>query len=635
MRNSMRALLGAWIVACSGMEPLLAADPTFTLAGRAGGPMHAVAVSGHYAIAGLEHQIVVFDATKPASPSLVFQGPTLENAPEAIATAGTIAAVADGAGGLLVYDLTDPAIPKRIATVAIDGGAHDVALDGDLAAVAAHDQGLLLYRLANPRRPAEVGSIVPAGRSVESVALAGTYAFLAVQPAGLFVVDLSKPATPKIVGRLALPGTPSGVAVEGSHAYVAAGRAGLQIVDVSDPASPQPAGASKENAERAVDVAVSGGRAFVADRTFFNEAGEFMRRGALRVVDVADPSHPSTLKSFGGDLVSVATDGALVFGASFAHRGGGGPTALVVADGAAATPSLLATTTLPRSIGSPMRAAGTSLYTVDEALRKFDVSHPLRPRLVWSLDLGVAGVGLNGIALGADYAYVGGGSGGLRVVRIAGAGAPELVKTVPGASYDVARDGSRLYVAGTTGVRMYSLANPASPAVLGSISSTWTASALQGAGARLYVAPYPGKALLIYDVSDPAYPQLIGSHDNGHTTSDLLVQDGVVALGDSTLGTLRFVDVTNAAAPAPLGEATLVPAALSGIARVDDAVYVSIPALPGGGLRRIDITDPAHPQTAGSFPMSDAFALGVAAFPSGVVAVGTSAGLAVLTQETP
>ncbi|MFO7918974.1 MAG: PQQ-binding-like beta-propeller repeat protein [Anaerolineae bacterium] len=92
-------------------------------------------------------------------------------------------------------------------------------------------------------------------------------------------------------------GTVLAVALSGDHAYVAAGDGGLRVVDVADPSHPSEVG-SCDPPGNAYGVAVSGNCAYVAD-------------GNLRVIDVSDPSDPSEVGSCDtlGSAYAVAVSG--------------------------------------------------------------------------------------------------------------------------------------------------------------------------------------------------------------------------------------------------------------------------------------------------------------------------------------
>jgi hypothetical protein len=529
----------------------------------------------------------------------------------------------------VTYDVSTPSQPDRLSTLPIAGGAIDVALRGNFALVAADVHGLRVIDVNDPAHPAETGSYVPASTAVRGVDASGTKAYVSTQPGGLRVVDVADPTAPAPLGFVPLAGSPQGITVQGTRAFVAAGHSGLQIVDVSNASAPSLLGTSVPGHELAVDVAVDGNLAFVGGRTYYNDATEREVRGNLRVVDVSDAAHPLTLATLRGDFIGVTAQPGLAFAASRFDDDSRTVSKLEVFDVTTpATPQRLAAVALAAQMRGPLVASGHSLFTIDQVLRKFDLSHPARPKQAWSLALDTGtGQALHGLAVAGGYAYVGGGDGGLNVVDLS---APARVGILHGDAYVVAVDGARAYVGGRTGLRIVDISDPAHPVKLGAIHGPWSASELRADGNRLYVAPYPGKSLLIYDVSDPANPQLGGSYDNSHESTSMQVAGTIAYLGDGLFGRIDVIDVTDAAAPALLGHLNLTPGALSDLALDGNSLYASLPAIPGGGMRRIDLSDPAHPAIAGEYFMNKEFAEGVAVLPSGTIALVASDGLRTL-----
>jgi WD40 repeat protein/transcriptional regulator with XRE-family HTH domain len=153
-------------------------------------------------------------------------------------------------------------------------------------------------------------------------------------------------------------------------------------------------------------------------------------------------------------------------------------------------------------------------------------------------------------------------------------------------------------------VRLWDVADPAHPRILGSIPT--------GAAAVNWVAFSPGGRMLasgsvdgavrLWDVADPAHPRPLGPPLTGGTGA---VETVVFSPGGHTLassdddGAIRLWDITDPAHPRPLGKP------LTGSAT---AVYV-VAFSPGGGMlasgsvdgavRLWDVADPAHPRPLG------------------------------------
>ncbi len=202
-----------------------------------------------------------------------------------VALAGSVALVADGSGGLQVVDVADPAAPQIIGSQTCDGFAHAVAVTGSYAFVAQSGSGVQVFHIGDPADPIPAGSCDTPGWA-QDVALAGGYAFVADGNSGLQVIDVSDPGNPVPAGSLPIEGYAFGLAVSGSYAYVAAGDAGLQVVDIDDPASPVAEGAVATPGS-ARDLALAGELAYLA-------AGD----AGFQLLDLDDPANPVHLGGY-------------------------------------------------------------------------------------------------------------------------------------------------------------------------------------------------------------------------------------------------------------------------------------------------------------------------------------------------
>ncbi len=121
---------------------------------------------------------------------------------------------------------------------------------GDLAYVADGASGLRVIDVSNPafpvehRRPRHAGLRLRTSRSSASSPTWPTAAF------GLRVIDVSNPAAPVEIGALDTPGYAYDVEVVGELAYVADRDSGLRVIDVSNPAAPVEIGSPRHAGQR-------------------------------------------------------------------------------------------------------------------------------------------------------------------------------------------------------------------------------------------------------------------------------------------------------------------------------------------------------------------------------------------------
>jgi hypothetical protein len=158
---------------------------------------------------------------------------------------------------------------------------YDVAVSGTHAYVAAYFAGLLVIDVSNPAIPQQVTSFTGSG-FVRGVKVVGSCAYLN----GLRVLDISTPTDPQPVGGANVPvGIP---AVAGALAYTT-GVYGFEVFDISDPTGPMRIGGYQASS--------FGGEVAVAERYACAAIGFYpgqpgLREGRLSVLDVSDPTSP-------------------------------------------------------------------------------------------------------------------------------------------------------------------------------------------------------------------------------------------------------------------------------------------------------------------------------------------------------
>jgi hypothetical protein len=264
--------------------------------------------------------------------------------------------------GLHIFDVSNPAGPKKVGFCNLPGTARDVAVVGSYAYVAAREGGLRVVDISNPKAPTDLGSYRPQrpapewGPVIEAVAVAGHYAYVAYKyrhknrPHGgvhivdisnpkalvglgffetvgqfesiavagkyayvadngndgiLYVVDISNPKAPLKVGTCEAIGEPQGLVVAGNHVYVADDADAMYIVDVSNPRAPKKVGSFTNRPGLAEAVAVAGRYAYVCDNG----------GGRVYVVDVSDPTAPREITFFEttGVTAGVAVAGEYIY----------------------------------------------------------------------------------------------------------------------------------------------------------------------------------------------------------------------------------------------------------------------------------------------------------------------------------
>ncbi len=159
-----------------------------------------------------------------------------------VEAAGGLAWVADGSGGLRVFEVSNPRNPVELGALDTPGSASAVEERNGIAYVADDSSGLRVIDVSEVSTPEELGALDTPGRALD-VSVVDELAYVADGGSGLRVIGVSDPKSPVELGALDTPGVADGVAVVDTLAFVADGDSGLRIVDVSDAAAPFELGA--------------------------------------------------------------------------------------------------------------------------------------------------------------------------------------------------------------------------------------------------------------------------------------------------------------------------------------------------------------------------------------------------------
>jgi len=455
--------------------------------------------------------------------------------------------LADGAAGLVIIDVTDPAAPVLTGSYDTAGDATAVVLSGDFAFVADGPGGMAVLDISNLSVPILAGSFESGGNAT-GIAVDGNYAYLASGNDGLLVLDITDPTNPGVAGDFATTGDAVDVTVSGNHAFVATSNGSLQIFDITDPTSVLSVG-SYEPGGSAWDVAVDGDLAILA-------AGG----AGLALIDIEDPTNPSALGSLPitGGAYDVAIDGDMVY----------------------------------------VSAAGSGLVVVD-------ISDPVFPMISKNLDTPGSA---EGVSLGDVFAFVADGAGGMQVVEVRQPMYPQLWGSyvTTGNGFDIEVAGDHAYIAmGNSGLEVVDISDPTNPSFAGSfeLPAIYGVKNIDLEGNLAYLA-YADSGLVVVDVSDPTAPVLAGIFNTFYpdiepeiiTALDVAVDGNVAYVVTENQG-LMVLDVSDPSSPAMVGQYLPPVLNILDITVAGNHVYL---ACGDDGMYVVDISDPTTPTFAGS-----------------------------------
>ena len=112
--------------------------------------------------------------------------------------------------------------------------------------------------------------------------------------------------------------------------------------------------------------------------------------------------------------------------------------------------------------------------------------------------------------------------------------------------------GDVVFTGNYSGLRIYSIANPASPALVGSYSTAESVTDIVVAGDLAFLAN-AGDGLRIVNVSNPASPTYTGSYNTFGTAYGVAVAGNLAVVADGDYG-LQIIDVTNPGLPTYVGK---------------------------------------------------------------------------------
>jgi hypothetical protein len=524
-----------------------------------------VAVAGSYAyLATGQGGLQVIDLTDPTAP-LLLHTRAATSYTSAVLAVGSYLYVTDGA--LNVMDISDPRAPLELAHFSptypsppvgnvIGASGHYVYTVYDTA----YDKagGLWIFDLSDPTAPTVVGNFQAQARVQDGAATNG-FGYLLVGQATphLVVIDLSEPERPRRVDLDSATSWPGQRLTTGaSYVYLVDPTSGdrgtvLQVLDSSQPNAPVLVG-SFEGLNAPIEAML------VVDQTVYVGAGH-----RLILLDLTKPDKPVRLGLFEFETLPAEIRGVDA-AERYVYLAAGTAGLLVVDVSDPVHPHLLSSVDTP-GYAWDLYLVGRYAYVADEnrGLRVIDVGDPLRPKEIGFYDLagpyeffhGLAAT-RDGLAQTSVYLADGGLETGLRILDISDPALPVVrgflpvttstQEILPARAEDVAVVGHYAFIAaGTVGVRVVDVSDPTSPVERGSYNTPGRADNLVATDHYVYLIDGD---LRILDISNPTTPTLIGFYDlpNLASTPSIDVQGRYAYVAGAGL---HILDVADAGAP--------------------------------------------------------------------------------------
>jgi hypothetical protein len=212
-------------------------------------------------------------------------------------------AVRSSNGGVQILDVSDPAAPSLVASVAARY-PYEVAVEGSTLYVTTGLDGMLVFDVSTPSSPTFLAEFQYGGGFYGDIEVRGSIAYLLERNEGVQIADVSDPMAIELLGTYQSANGLEDIAVEGSILYGVDDRRYFQMIDVSAPSMPMLRGVY-EAPEYISEYLVDEGRAYIAYGSLHE----------MSIVDVADPGNPVEIGSVDASISSVAIDEGILYAA--------------------------------------------------------------------------------------------------------------------------------------------------------------------------------------------------------------------------------------------------------------------------------------------------------------------------------
>lgn len=485
-------------------------------------------------------------------------------------------------------------------TASIGGPPQDLAVAGETAYAADSRGGLMIFDIAEPARIASIGRIQLTGITgdLQRVAVDGDLLYAVDDGNQMFVFGIINPAEPRLLGIADAPVFPNEIHFEDQFACSFSPVGGLSVYDFSNPLSP----VLLDNAptkDISRDLAIENGYAYLADLSV-----------GLRRFDLSDRENLLELSTvlFAGDVEQVESDNGLVFVLETTESG----SSISIVD--VSEPLMpLPINSIPVPDGSNFRVAGSVLYLAsgDSMLRLIDVTDPLNPDELGAaptpatiFGMTILGEGLlllRGLSDLSDDLHE------LSLVDAQDASSPAVTarfRFPEQLNHARTRDGLVYVTNGSPSLQIYDTSEPGAIIALGAADAAPDGLAVAVDGDQAYVA-HGSDGVAVFDIQDPANPSVIGSVRGSalNNPTDITVHDGFAYVSRitgqfSNSGRLVVLDVSNPASPQFEVSGFELNGRPGKMQAEGDRLYV---ALENRGIDVIDISDPTEPARLSTF----------------------------------
>ena len=596
--------------------------------------------------------VIDFDSSNAS-----FKGnfPFAESYALAMSDAGDLAFVGSG-GGIYVTDVSDPQNPVILSEIRtrslVDYCTYDE--QNHRLYVCAYFSGIEIWDLTDIYNPTRMSRYPTEPYPRSGVVYSGNYLFFATNNS-LWSLDISDPYNPTIADDIFVTSVlVSQIFKKNNIVYLVTLNQGLKLINIADPLNLQlissfgyisgskfdidgdylyavnssSASLTVLNISDSMNVTVAGNLSlgdYPQNIDVFNQKAYIAKagtNGGLQIVNVENPSLPTSISFYAGDYQFISGMGDYVYltrNNTFSVLNISDPLSVQYVSGYE----------IPGFVND-VSVSGNYAFTGSNGFRGLDISDSTHPVQIGYADIAGSLVEYAGNSLVVYCPYSMTASNTVHVMDVSDPTNSVSLDsyTSPVMTWDlVVRDNLAFVACWWDGVRVLNFADPNNLTLI-SHTMGWTSGAIPGVDYcyaqavdvdenYLYIVDYEPFSnedtygLYIVDITNPSAP-ILTNRFQGITSypQDVKVKDGIVYIGDGN-GGVEVVNAIDPMNPSVIGYVDLIDGS-TGIKVDGDYAYVSEYIL--GGLQIVDISDPSSPTLAGWYLPTGVFALGAESF---------------------
>ncbi len=465
--------------------------------------------------------------------------------------------------GFIIVDISNPGLPYKVSSFGVEWAALNVDVQNDIACVACGYGGLYILDISDPYNPQHLGLIDSHNTWAYDAKIDGNYAYMAyslyIGGGGLKVIDISTPTNPWVVEDLASGSSFRRMDYDSGYVFIAAGDGGMFIVDVTTPSFPGFIGGWYQG--RGENIS------YFNEKIYLSGAKE-----GLRIFHAADLYFPNLICTY--------------------------PT---------------------YSASQDVAVAGGYAYVVEQpsGLKAVDISNPASPMVTFSSQFYYEGNGYGGVSSGvsvidnrlyvSDFANLEGGDHDFRIYGLDNPAKPESLGIYNAMIMGIRGHWVRndiAYLSNSGCLLVLDIKNPEDISLAYTLYGDWESAAGMDLVENYLYLGTRETGLRILDVSNEAWPEIIGGFDTEGETFTAQYHNGLVYLADYGQG-LRIINVDDPENPYEVGYF------LENYEDCRDVAFIDKPdysyAIVGfdNQIVAVDITDPANPFEVGYYDTGD------------------------------